>query len=90
MIQFNFSFAWFQYKTYMIDLLKIYWKLRLAHYGLFLGLMGGLATLVGPDRNHWIKLAIGVTIGCILLGDRLPKAVKNLLQWTDKYFKEKS
>ena len=74
----------------MIDLLKIYWKLRLPHYGLFLGLMGGLATLVGPDRNHLIKLAIGVTIGCILLGDRLPKAVKNLLQWTDKYFKEKS
>ena len=63
----------------MIDLLKIYWKLKLVHYGFFLGLMGGLATLVGPDRNHWIKLAIGVTIGCILLGYRLINSVKSLL-----------
>ena len=90
MIQVDFSFASFQHKTYMIDLLKIYWKLRLVHYGLFLGITGGLATFIGPDRHHWIKLAIGVTIGCILLGDKLIQAVKGLLEWTDEYFNGKT
>ena len=74
----------------MWELLKIYWKLRLVHYGFFLGFMGGLANLIGPDRNPEIKLAIGITIGCILLGDRLINAVKSLLDCTDKNFNEKS
>ena len=72
----------------MIDLLKICWKLRLIHYGSFLGMIGGLATFIGPDRHHWIKLGIGVTIGCILLGNRFIKAVKNLIEWSDNYSKE--
>ena len=72
----------------MIDLLKICWKLRLIHYGAFLGMIGGLATFIGPDKHHWIKLGIGVTIGCILLGNRFIKAVKNLIEWSYNYSKE--
>ena len=72
----------------MKDLLKVYWKLKLVHYGLFLGMMGGFANFIGPDRDHWIKIAIGVTIGCMLLGARLINALKSLLEWSDKYFKE--
>ena len=88
MIQFNFSFALFQYKTYMIDLLKIYWKLRLFHYGLFIGMMGTLASFFGPDRNNWIKLAIGVTIGCMLSGKGFINALKELFKWADEYGKD--
>ena len=87
MIPVNFSFVSLLYKTDMIKLLKIYLKFRLANYGFFLGL-SGLATLVGPDRNYCIKLAIGVTIGCILLGDRLINGLKSLLLWTDNYFED--
>ena len=70
----------------MIDLLKIYWKLRLFHYATFLGLTGTIATFVGPDRNHWIKLLIGIVIGCILLGKGFIKAWKELFKWTEDFF----
>ena len=72
----------------MIDLLKIYWKLRLFHYGLFLGMTGGLATFIGPDRHHWIKLGIGITIGCMLLGNRFIDAWKALFKWTEDFFND--
>ena len=72
----------------MWELLKVYWKLRLVHYGLFLGLTGGLATLVGPDRNHWIKLAIGITIGCMLSGKGFINALKELFKWAEEYGKD--
>ena len=72
----------------MIDLLKIYWKLRLFHYGAFIGVAGTIASFIGPDRNHWIKLLIGITIGCIILGNRFINAWKALFKWTEDYFKD--
>ena len=72
----------------MIDLLKIYWKLRLVHYGLFLSITGGLATFIGPDRHHWIKLAIGVIIGCMLSGKGFINALKELFKWAEEYGKD--
>lgn len=72
----------------MWELLKVNWKFRLIHYGFFLSFTGGLTTFIGPDRNHWIKLAIGLTIGCIILGDKLIKGVKSLSEWTNEYFND--
>ena len=74
----------------MIDLLKIYWKLRLFHYGLFIGMMGTLASFLGPDRNNWIKLAIGITIGCLLSGKGFINALKELLSGRKNMVKMKN
>lgn len=53
-------------------------QLKLIKYGAFIGCIGGLASFVGPPAHGLIKAMIGVVIGCILLGIRLPVALKEM------------
>lgn len=49
----------------------------LMRYGAFIGIIGGLASFIG--HNHGLsKAMMGVVIGCILIGNRLPLALKEL------------
>lgn len=52
--------------------------LRLIKYGAFIGIIGGIASFVGPPTHGLIKAMIGIVIGCILLGIRLPVALKEM------------
>ena len=56
--------------------LKKLWSQKIYIYLFFLGMMGRLAVYVGPDRLPYIKILMGVTIGCMILGEKLPKAFK--------------
>ncbi len=53
-------------------------QLKLMKYGAFIGIIGGIASFVGPPHNGLIKAMIGVVIGCMLLGKRLPIALKEM------------
>lgn len=53
-------------------------QLKLMKYGAFIGIIGGIASFVGPPNHGLIKAMIGVVIGCMLLGKRLPKALKEM------------
>ena len=64
------------------DFLKLY--LRLMKYAAFMGIVGGIASFVGPPHHGLIKALIGVTIGAMLLGNRLPLALKKLKSITDE------
>lgn len=56
------------------DFFKVY--LRLMKYAAFMGIIGGIASFVGPPHHGLIKAYIGVTIGAMLLGRRLPLHLK--------------
>lgn len=64
------------------EFFKVY--LRLMKYAAFMGIVGGIASFVGPPHNGLIKAYIGVTIGAMLLGRRLPLALKGLWDITKK------
>ena len=53
-------------------------QLKLMKYGAFIGIIGGIASFVGPPHHGLIKAMIGVVIGCMLLGKRLPIALKEM------------
>ena len=52
--------------------------LKLMKYGAFIGIIGGIASFVGPPHHGLIKAMIGIVIGCMLLGKRLPIALKEM------------
>lgn len=56
---------------------------RLMKYALFMGAVGGIASFIGPPHQRLIKTGIGVVIGAMLLGNRLPSALKELRNITD-------
>lgn len=64
------------------DFFKVY--LRLMKYAAFMGIIGGIASFVGPPHHGLIKAYIGVSIGAMLLGRRLPLALKELWDITKK------
>ena len=53
-------------------------QLKLMKYGAFIGIIGGIASFVGPPHHGPIKAMIGIVIGCMLLGKRLPIALKEM------------
>lgn len=53
-------------------------QLKLMKYGAFNGFIGGIASFVGPPHHGLIKAMIGVVIGCMFLGKRLPVALKEM------------
>ena len=53
-------------------------QLKLMKYGAFIGIIGGIASFVGPPHHGLIKAMIGIVIGCMLLGKRLPIALKEM------------
>lgn len=64
------------------DFFKLY--LRLMKYAAFMGIIGGIASFVGPPHHGLIKAYIGVTIGAMVLGNRLPLAFKELWNIMDE------
>lgn len=53
-------------------------QLKLMKYGAFIGIIGGIVSFVGSPNHGLIKAMIGVVIGCMLLGKRLPIALKEM------------
>lgn len=49
-------------------------------YALFMGILGGIASFIGPPRHGLIKAMIGVTVGAMLLGNKLPAALESTPQ----------
>lgn len=66
----------------MKRLAKVYQ--RLMKYAMFMGLLGGIATFIGPPRHGLIKAGIGVVVGAMLLGNKLPLALKELWSIMDE------
>lgn len=59
--------------------------LRLMKYAMFMGILGGIATFIGPPRHGLIKAGIGIVIGAMILGNRLPAALKELYEITEEF-----
>ena len=57
-------------------LISVY--LRLMKYAMLMGVLGGIASFIGPPRYGLIKAGIGIVVGAMLLGNKLPSALKEL------------
>ena len=61
-------------------------------YAMLMGLLGGIASFIGPPHHGLIKAGIGIVVGAMLLGNRLPLAMKELRsiidEITDEIFPE--
>ena len=66
----------------MKRLVSVY--LRLMKYAMLMGVLGGIATFIGPPHHGLIKAGIGIVVGAMLLGNRLPLAMEELLKITDE------
>lgn len=53
-------------------------------YAMLMGVLGGTASLIGPSNHGLIKAGIGIAVGAMLLGNRLPSALKELRNITDE------
>ena len=66
--------------------------LRLMKYAMLMGVLGGIASFIGPSHHGLIKAGIGIVVGAMLLGNKLPSALKEFLkitdEITDKFFRE--
>lgn len=60
----------------MKRLAKVYPRLLI--YAIFMGILGGIASFIGPPHHGLIKAGIGIILGAMLLGNRLPLALKEL------------
>lgn len=58
--------------------------LRLLKYAMLMGILGGIASFIGPPHHGLIKAGICVVGGAMLLGNRLPLALKEFLKITDE------
>ena len=63
-------------------LISVYF--RLMKYAIFTGILGGIASFIGPSHHGLIKAFIGVVFGAMLLGNKLPNALKELRKITDE------
>lgn len=63
-------------------LISVY--LRLMKYAMLMGVLGGIATFIGPPHHGLIKAGIGIVVGAMLLGNKLPSALKELRNITDE------
>lgn len=67
-------------------LISVY--IRLVKYAMLMGVLGGIASFIGPPHHGLIKAGIGIVVGAMLLGNRLPSALKELLDITDEIINE--
>lgn len=58
--------------------------IRLMKYAMFMGKLGGIASFIGPPRHGLIKAGMGVVVGAMLLGNKLPSALNELRCITDE------
>lgn len=49
-----------------------------------MGVLGGIASFIGPPHHGLIKAGIGIVVGAMLLGNKLPTALKELRNITDE------
>lgn len=49
-----------------------------------MGVLGGIASFIGPSHHGLIKAGIGIVVGAMLLGNKLPSALKELRNITDE------
>lgn len=66
-------------------LASVYLYLRLMKYAIFMGILGGIATFIGPPHHGLIKAGLGIVVGAMLLGSRLPTALKELFDITNEF-----
>lgn len=57
-------------------------------YALFAGILGGIATFIGPPHHGLIKALIGVTIGFALCGHWFHPALKALLKASEEVMED--
>lgn len=62
--------------------------LRLMKYAMLVGVLGGIATFIGPPHHGLIKAGIGMVVGAMLLSNKLPSALKELRSITDEIIDE--
>ncbi len=63
-------------------LISVY--LRLVKYAMLMGVLGGIASFIGPPHHGLIKAGIGIVVGAMLLGNKLPSALKELRNIVDE------
>lgn len=63
-------------------LISVY--LRLMKYAMLMGVLGGIASFIGPPHHGLVKAGIGIVVGAMLLGNKLPSALKELRNITDE------
>ncbi len=66
----------------MKRLVSVY--LRLMKYAMLMGVLGGITSFIGPPHHGLIKAGIGIVVGAMLLGNKLPSALKELRNITDE------
>lgn len=62
--------------------------IRLMKYAMFMGILGGIASFIGPPRHGLLKAGMGVVVGAMLLGNKLPSALNELRCITDEFSDE--
>lgn len=67
-------------------LISVY--LRLMKYAMLMGVLGGIASFIGPSHHGLIKAGIGIVVGAKLLGNKLPSALKEFRKITDDISEE--
>ena len=73
-----------------MGILKSSVNTKILKYCLFLGMLGGIATLIGPNRHNYIKILIGITVGCMILGEKLSNAIKAYLKTVKESFNNRT
>ena len=53
-------------------------------FAAFMSVIGGIASFMGPPHSGLVKACIGVVIGAMLLGNRLPLTLKELWSIMDE------
>ena len=53
-----------------------------------MGVLGGIASFIGPPHHGLIKAGIGIVVGAMLLGNKLPSALKEFRGITDDISEE--
>lgn len=66
----------------MKRLVSVY--LRLMKYAMLMGVLGRITFFIGPPHHGLIKAGIGIVVGAMLLGNKLPDALKELFKITDE------
>lgn len=67
-------------------LISVY--LRLMKYAMLMGVLGGIASFIGPSHHGLIKAGIGIVVGAMLLGNKLPSVLKEFRKITDDISEE--
>lgn len=70
----------------MKRLAKVYTRLLI--YAMLMGVFGGIASFIGPPHHGLVKAGIGIVVGAMLLGNKLPSALKELRNITDEISEE--